>query len=386
MSTGAPATGHGGECVRVLYLLDSTRGGGGAERIAVLVLTQLDPHRYDRTICITRYATPEIIEDLRHHGVEVLSLARKHRYDLRPWFRLIALGRQRHFHIIHAHKHGSNVWAGLLKLILDIPVFFAHEHSWPFKGDPRRLLLDRLWIAKRATRLIAVSSVDRDAMIRVEKIDPRRIVVLPNGIPDPDVGDADVLRTELSLPPNATVITCVGARPEKRVERVLAALAALRPAHSDLRLLVVGPTATRKLHELAEDLGLKDAVRFLGLRHDISTLLNITDVGVIASEREGSPLAVLEYMAAGCGIVATGVGGIPDMIRDGKEGLLVEPGDGDGLVDAIRRLVDDPALRRRLGVAARERQQAEFSLRTVVERTESLYEEILDGVRGAGAR
>ena len=378
VSSGAPGAGHGEDRFRVLYVLDSTRGGGGAERIAVLVLEQLDANRFDRTICVSRHATTEVISELERSGVHVLSLARKSRYDVAPWLRLLALGRRRRFHIVHSHKHGSNVWAALLKPILRIPIFFAHEHSWPFAGNLRRLLLDRLLIARSATRVIAVSDADRDAMIRVEKIEPSRIVVLPNGIPDPVVGDVDAVREELGLPPGAPVVTCIGSRPEKRVERIIEAVAAVRDTHPDVRLLVVGETTVqRMLDELVERLSLKDTVHFLGFRGDIATLLKLTDVAVIASDREGSPLAVLEYMAAGCGIVASRVGGIPDMVRHDEEGLLVEPGDVDALASSIRRLLDDEELRRRLAAAAEHRQKTEFSLRTLVTRTEVLYEEAL---------
>jgi glycosyltransferase involved in cell wall biosynthesis len=213
-------------------------------------------------------------------------------------------------------------------------------------------------------------------MIRVEKIDPSRIIVLPNGIADPDVGDVDAVRKELGIPDGAPVVTCVGARPEKRVERIIEAVAAVRPRHPDVRLLVVGKSSVqRTLEELVERLSLKDNVHFLGFRKDIATLLQLTDVGVIASDREGSPLAVLEYMAAGCGIVASRVGGIPDMVRHGEEGLLVEPGDVDALAGAVGALLDDPELRQRLGAAAKRRREAEYSLRTLVARTEALYEE-----------
>ena len=385
VSTGRSGAGHGGpDRVRVLYLLDSTRGGGGAERIAVLVLEQLDPVRFDRTICVSRHATPEVIDELRRSGVDVLSLARKSRYDVAPWLRLVALGRRRRFHVVHAHKHGSNVWASILAPLLRIPIFFAHEHSWPFAGNLRRLLLDRFLIARRATRVIAVSEADRDAMIRVEKIDPARIVVLPNGIADPVVGDVDAVREELGIPAAAPVVTCIGARPEKRIERVVEALSTVRGSHPDVRLLVIGRGYDeRTLPALVERLSLNDAVHFLGFRSDIATLLKLTDVGVIASDREGSPLAVLEYMAAGCGIVVSRVGGIPDMVRHGEEGLLVEPGDVEGLADGIRTLIDDPELRRRLGAAAEQRRREEFSLQTLVARTEALYEE---GLVWAGLR
>ena len=98
---------------------------------------------------------------------------------------------------------------------------------------------------------------------------------------------------------------------------------------------------------------------------------------MLASEREGSPLAILEYMAAGCAIVATRVGGIPDMIHDGVEGLLVPPGDPVALAVSIGELAGDPTRRAELGRAARERQAQDFSLSAVVSQTVELYEEAL---------
>lgn len=262
-----------------------------------------------------------------------------------------------------------------MSTILRTPVFFAHEHSWSYSGDRFRILVDRLLIARRATRMIAVSDADRDAMIAVEKIDPSRIEVLPNGIPPTQAGDTTPLREELGLERNALVVACVGARPEKRVDILLRALPLLADVDPTFRLLVVGEsTVERALRDLAAELGVEDLVSFLGYRGDVPSLLQLADIGVISSDREGSPLAVLEYMAAGCAIVATGVGGIPNMVEDGEEALLVEPNDPEALARALQRVLDDPQLRTRLSQAARKRQLRDFSLDEVVARTADLYE------------
>ena len=367
--------------VRVLYLLDKAQGGGGAERLALSVLQRLDPARFDRSICFSRTVGDIPRETLRGSGIDVILLERRSRYDFLPWVKLVQLGRRKRFDVIHSHKHGSNFWGAVMSTILRTPVFIAHEHSWSYSGDPFRVLVDRLLIARRATRMIAVSDADRDAMIAVEKIDPARIVVLPNGIPPAEAGDTTPLREELGLEPAALVVACVGARPEKRVDILLRALSRLTDVGPTFQVLVIGESSVeRALRDLAAELGVADLVTFLGFRGDVPSLLNLADIGVISSDREGSPLAILEYMAAECAIVATGVGGIPNMVEDGEEALLVAPNDPEALAGALRRVLDEPDLRTRLSGAARRRQLRDFSLDDVVAKTAGLYEACLAAV------
>jgi glycosyltransferase involved in cell wall biosynthesis len=361
--------------VRVLYLLDKAYGGGGAERLALSVLQRLDPARFDRSICFSRAVGDPQRDMLLDSGIHVILLGRKSRHDFFPWLKLVHIGRRERFDIIHAHKHGSNFWGAVLSKILRTPVFFAHEHSWSYAGDPFRILVDRFLIARRATRMIAVSDTDRDAMIVVEKIEPARIAVLPNGVPPAVAVDTAPLREELGLATGTLVVVCIGARPEKRVDILLRALALLTDVVPTFRLLVVGVSSVEhRLRELASELGVADLVTFLGYRADVPSLLQLADVGVISSEREGSPLAILEYMAAECAIVATRVGGIPNMVDDGEEALLVEPNDPAALARALRRVLDDPELRVRLSRAAHRRQLRDFSLDAVVAKTADLYE------------
>ena len=378
MEVDPRARGDPRDRVRVLYLLDKAQGGGGAERLALSVLQRLDPARFDRSICFSRTVGVVPREMLRSSGINVTLLERKSRYDFLPWIKLFRIGRRKKFDVIHSHKHGSNFWGAVMSTILRTPVFVAHEHSWSYSGDTFRVLVDRLLIARRATRMIAVSDADRDAMIAVEKIDPSRIVVLPNGIPPADAGDTAPLREELGIESDALVVACVGARPEKRVDILLRALPLLSDVDSTFRVLVIGVSSVgRALRDLSAELGVADRVTFLGFRGDVPSLLNLADIGVISSDREGSPLALLEYMAAECAIVATSVGGIPRMVEDGAEALLVEPNDPEALAGALRRVLNDSELRKNLSRAARRRQLRDFSLDVVVAKTADLYETCL---------
>jgi glycosyltransferase involved in cell wall biosynthesis len=366
--------------IRILYLLDCTGDvGGGAERLAVSVLTHLDPLAYDRYLCLSRPSAGLLVEQAQAAGVTILQLHRRSRYDILPWLRLIRFVRRERIDVLHSHKHGSNFWGAIVSILTCVPVFLAHEHSWTFSGNRLRILIDRFLIARQATRVIAVSAADRDLMISIERIPAAKIVLIPNGIPEAAENDDQTARVELQIPTHAVLLACVGVRTVKRVDLVLEALALLSDEQPSLYLLVIGDFATEvdKLRQIADSLGLASRVRFVGERRDVSRLLASADIAVLASDREGSPLAVLEYMAAGCAIVATRVGGIPAILRDGVEGVLVDPGQANQLAETIGELAQDATRRAELGRAARARQADDFSLRAVVRRTSELYGETL---------
>ena len=278
--------------MKILYLLDCTGdAGGGAERLAVSVLTHLDPQVYDRYLCLSRSSEGLLVEQAKAAGVKVFQLKRRSRYDLLPWLRLVRLMRREKIEILHTHKHGSNFWGAIISLLTGVPVFLAHEHSWQYSGNRGRMLIDRYLIARRATRMIAVSAPDRESMISIEHIDPSKIVVIPNGITFNTPTDVSAVRDELRLPPGALTIACVGVRAEKRVDLVIRALELLRRDQPDLQLLVIGDyqSELETLRELAGSLQLSDRVHFLGERHDVPSLLAVSDLAVLASDREGRP-------------------------------------------------------------------------------------------------
>jgi glycosyltransferase involved in cell wall biosynthesis len=368
--------------VKLLYLLDTTGtgAGGGAERLAVNVLGSLDESVYDRHICFTRPSRGALYDQVRRSGVKIFHLNRRSRYDVLPWLRLVRFIRREGIDIIHSHKHGSNFWGAVLSFFVRRPVLVAHEHSWSYSGNRVRLLTDRFLIGRRAARMIAVSDADREAMVEVERIDPGKIVLIPNGIPDESPEDVDRVRDELGLPAGTPLLTCIGVRPVKRLDLVVRALALVREQQPEAQLVAIGGHRVPDgLRELVAELGLEEHVHLVGERHDIARLLAATDVAVLASDREGMPLSILEYMAAGCAIVATRVGGIPAMLRDGVDGVLVAPGDEHELAHAVASLLRDPQRRRELGASARSRQSELYSLAAVVRRTDDLYRELLEG-------
>jgi len=259
----------------------------------------------------------------------------------------------------------------------------AHEHSWSYEGQPLRRFLDREIVGRGADAFVAVSREDERRMAEIEGVHPEVIRFIPNGIPEQRRRGTDV-RTELGIAPDAPVIGAVGQlREEKALDVLIDAAARLAPRMEGLTVLLpgVGPEEAA-LREAAS--ALDGTVRFLGQRDDIPDVLAAMDVAVCCSHREGSPLSVMEYMAAGLPVVATRVGGVPDIIGDGEHGLLVAPGDAGALAAALEQLLGDPARREAMGARAAERQREEFDLDVMVGRVQALYEELFE--RTARAR
>jgi glycosyltransferase involved in cell wall biosynthesis len=370
---------HAAGKIHVLTMVDRVVGGGGGESVAASIAVRLDPDRFTRTLCVTRPSAGAELERVRAAGVHVLELDRGGRLALASWRRLARYLRAHPVDIFHSHKFGSNIWAASLKPLLPVPVLVTHEHSWAFTGDRVRLLLDRYVVGRAATVMIAVSDEDARRMVEVVRVPASKVVVVPNGVDVATPEDPGRLRRELGLPAAAKVVGFVGSlRPEKRVDLIVDAFARVRAERDDAHLVLVGAGPEEPaLRQRVERHGLPGAVTFAGFRADATDLAAGFDVAVLASDREGVPLSLLEYMSLGRAIVATRVGGIPSVARNGDEALLVAPGDEAALAAAILRLVEDPGERERLGAAAQERQSADYSFAGTMRRIESLYDRLL---------
>ena len=368
---------------------------GGAERLAAQIATRLDPQRFASTLCVTRWSDPshaasgDLPQRLRAEadaaGVQFLGLHRDSAWDLRAWSPLVRLLRTGDVQIVHGHLFGSTVWAVVLGRLTRVPVVVAHDHGRPFTGHRLRGIADRRLIAPGSDALIACSQEDRRRMIERHRIAAAAIRLVPNGIDGRSPTPGRDVRAELGIAKDAAVIGSVGAlRSVKRFDVLLRAAAELALCWPGLRVVLAGEGPERaQLEALAAELGLGDTLLMLGARSDVTDILQALDVAVVCSDNEGSPLSVMEYMEAGLPVVATAVGGLPQMIHDGVHGLLVPRRDVAGLASAIEALLADPQRGRELGAAGRERRRSEYDLGVMVGRIEALYEQLYAARSGA---
>jgi glycosyltransferase involved in cell wall biosynthesis len=359
---------------------------GGAERVAATLAIGLDRTRFVPTVCVssTITAPSPLIDDLEAAGIPILALRRQSRYAVWAWRPLISFLSRERVDILHSHMFGSNAWGAALATLARVPVFVAHVHSWAVEDQRLRVFLDRNVIARAADAVLAVSNEDRRRMIEVGGLPPAKVRLVQNGIVAPAPARTDV-RAELGIPPDAEVVGTVAVlRREKAHEILVHAAELLAPEFPRLRVLIagMGPEEER-LRRLVRDKGLEQRVLLLGFRRHVADVLAALDVVAFSSDREGSPLAVMEAMAAAKPVVATRVGGVPDIVDDGVHGLLVPPRDPHALAGAVARLLRDPTLRRELGQRGHERQRREFDIAAVVGRVATLYEELAEQVRRA---
>lgn len=224
-----------------------------------------------------------------------------------------------------------------------------------------------------ATKVVANSRAARQTL-EAEGVAPESIAVIPNGV------NPTFLAPVERRPAMRTILTVANLRAEKSHETLLAAAAAMVGAHPDLRFQIVGDGPRRgELEQLAAALGLGGHVEFLGHREDIPALLAAADLFVLPSRSEAFPNGAIEAMAAGLPVVACAVGGLLDLVEDGRTGLLVPAGDADALRRALESLVSQPARANAMGAAARDAVRQHYSFDRMVGSFQELYRSGLPG-------
>lgn len=373
--------------LNVVQMTDIT-GRGGAEKALVDLALRLDRDRFNVTVVATR-ATGNYQPLLDAAGVRTLVLDRKSRWESYKMLELVRFMRRQPVHVLHTHLFGANTWGRVLGKLAGVPVIIAHEH-WSSKAN-REVWVDRL-LYRLTDRILVPSEASKQLVMQMEGIPARYLDVAYNGV---DISQfkpgSDLLsvRQELGISPEEVVIGTVGRLSADKggQDDLLWAVSELRKTHSAVRLLVVGDGPLRpELEKYASELGLPDsqAARFTGTRNDVARLLSAMDVFVLPSHKEALPIAVLEAMSVRLPVVATRVGGVPEVVEDGTTGLLVEPGDRSGMRDALSRLVSDRGMAGSMGAAGQARVRAGFTVEKMVEHVESLYEELAGRKIGLG--
>lgn len=290
--------------------------------------------------------------------------------------------------VLHTHQVGALFYAGPPARALGVPVTLHTEHINNIRkadaGYFRRQRMSWLWwwAARAAARFVCVSA-DIAAEMAARRIVPKhKLAVTLNGIntePFEAPLDRAEMRGSLGIPADAPVIGTVGRLNEvKRQDLLLRAFATVRASVPDARLLLVGDGPMRgELEALAAQLGVAACVHFAGYQSRPEQYLRVMDVFALTSRLEGLPLAILEAWAAGLPVVASAVGGVPDLLTDGRDGLLFPSGDEAALTGSLFRLLGDPEAAQALGAAGREVVLARYDLRRMAADYDRHYRELL---------
>lgn len=294
--------------------------------------------------------------------------------------------------VVHTHLGYADLLGGVAARLLRIPVVSTVHEMSPGSLDniPRaeRIKVALMTWARRrcAARVIAVSGGARTSYLQQTGERPEHVVEVHNGVArraEPGAGAA--VRAELGLPGDALVLATLSTlRPVKAHEVAIEAVALLAEAHPSVRLVVVGEGPSREaVEQAAEPLG--DLVTLAGFRDDAMAVLDAVDVLVHPSHLEALPTTLIEAAAAGVPVVATAVGGVPEIVEHGVTGLLVSPPPtASAIADAVEALLTDVRLRERLGHAAAERFARHFSGAVWADNLRGIYVQALQPARRAG--
>lgn len=320
---------------------------------------------------------PEIVGQATVAARDVVALAK-----------LTALIRRIRPHVVHTHTAKAGFLGRVAARAARVPIVLHTYHGHVLSGYYGRMRTAGLrqmerGLAGLSDRLIAVSDRVRDELVEFGIAPAGRFTVVPLGLDlDPMFAAREhrgALRRELRLSSDALVIGIVGRLfPIKNHALLLEAVARLCADRPDLRLVVVGDGVLRGgLEERARQPDLADRVFFMGWRFDLPLIYADLDALVVSSHNEGTPVSAIEAMAAGCAVVATRVGGLPDRIDDGRTGTLVPPDDPVALAGAIDRVLADPVRTEQIRVAASADVRRRFMVPRLVTDMQRLYLELL---------
>jgi len=353
---------------------------GGAERLVVSAANGLPTSRFEQAICVLTERGP-LAAEAETAGIPVFCIGDFPgvRHPL-AFVRLVRTVRAFRPTIVHTHLQSPNLYGRVAARLAGVPIVIATEHN-VYTGKARRYVAVERWLARRTDALVAVSAEVRQFLSAQLGVAASTIQVVPNGVavraPSPDRVAA--LRARIGAGGGATIGTIASLTSKKGHEFLLRAAAHLRDRGVACTVVVAGDGPERaRLEALAAGLGLADRVHFLGVVPHAADVLPAIDVFVLPSLVEGLPLALLEAMLAGTAVVATSVGGVPEIVKSGVNGLLVQPANETDLADAIVSLIQSPELRARLAAQARETIEHGFTEAAYLESLSSLYLELAE--------
>lgn len=369
------------EKIKVLQLVEDLKIGG-AERIIASIAEGLERRKFEISVwCIS--GGGEIADELKQTEIDIKILDIFSYHNPTNILRLAYLLRKAHPDIVHTHGYFASTFGRLAAILARTPVIVTHAHTTYYGFKKRNFLIERL-LSLFTDTIVCVSQAVKRFVVEVEGINEKKTSLIYNGVGEPSFFEVDsddhVNRKSLGLEEkDIVVVTVASLTPHKGHHVLINAATVVSKRHKNLRLLIVGDGPLRnKLEAYAKELRLSSNIVFTGQRKDIVSLLKLADLFVLPStEREGLGIALIEAMAKGLPVIGTKLGGIPEVIEDEINGLLVTPGNPYELATAIDKLVIDRSMRMRMGMNGRKIYEEKFTAQKMIKHIELLYDELL---------
>ena len=393
--------------IKIIHIITRMDMGGSAQNTLLTALHH-DSQRYNvwlikgstlesaMTEAETRLVEDQL-ETAKKQGIQIIdvpSLVRRisPTNDLRALVTLFLHIRKIDPHIVHTHTSKAGILGRLAAWLARVPTIIHTPHGHVFYGhfgrSLSRMFLQMEKLLGRITHhQIALTPEEGNDYVNLGVAKSNNLSVIHSGVDlnrfKLSAAETNHKRNELSIPPDSLVVGYVGwLIPIKGVTHLVDAMAEVIQRHPNSLLVLVGKGDEKgeeeiKLKEQVENLGLVDNVRFLGWRPDVHEIMGCFDIFVLPSLNEGMGRVLVEAMAVGLPIVASRVGGIPDLVKDGENGLLVPPADAGALERAISDLLSDKARGKRMGETGK-RMCHPYSVEAMVEKIDALYTTLLE--------
>ena len=365
--------------INVIHLVEELTIGG-LEKILTSIVLNLDKKKYNVSVWCLREGG-FFANKLAKEGIDFKILHISTSRNPLSIYKLYKLLKSRKFDIIHTHAYSAGTIGRMSAFLAGVPVIISHNHS-VYDYYNRRYHFVEWFLSLITDRVVCVSDIANRFANETQRINARKLITIHNGI-DSEYTVLEKrtsgLRKELGIPVDHSVICTIAHLEEhKGVKYLLESASLLLQSRNDVSFLVVGEGRLKeKLKILCADLKIEENVVFAGERGDIPEILSLTDIFVLPSLREGLPLTILEAMACGKPVIATNVGGIPEVVKDGVSGILISPKDPEALHSAINELLGDREKLKKMGHNGKRVYSESFDSKTMIGKIEDLYDSLM---------
>ncbi len=384
-----------GSKIKALHIITRLDAGGSSTNTLETVV-RLDRDKYDVTLIIGKTFDPhaEVERFVKEHNIKciVIDILRRNIHplkDVRSFFRLLKIIWKGQFDIVHTHSSKAGILGRWAAWLARVPIIIHTPHGHIFYGYYGKdltqvfVLMERI-TAKITDKIITLTARGKEEHVQFNIANVDKFLPIYSGIDinyfsNPKVSSGEK-RKELGIPLDSVVFGAVARLdPVKGNDFLIEAMAQVVKQFSNARLIIAGDGSQRGLLEgRIKELGIEENVLLLGFRKDIPEILQMIDVFVLASLNEGMGRVILEAMACEKPIVATRVGGIPELVEHGKQGFLVEPAEPSSLSQAMLELAVDGEKRKFFGTNGKRKVSEMFSIEKMIKDIEALYEDLLE--------
>jgi len=374
---------------KVLWLIKGL-GSGGAEKLLAMSLPYLNREKFDYQVVYFTKSVNDLVPQFEQAGIPVICLDVEKSYDIKGVFRLARTIRQRKIDIVHIQSPYWGIIARIIGRIVGVKIIISTEHQFLKKLHPVvRLGSILTYFLNDAT--IGVSQAMVKSLQKCKTVRKKDLYTIPNGIDinatRPSHLDTTSIKEKLGIDKhNSFILNVANFKPQKGHQYLIMAAPLILKKCPQTTFVLVGvgkPDVIERLENMVDQLGIRKNVIFAGFRSDVPELMSACDVFVLPSLWEPFGIVLLEAMALGKTVIGTNVGGIPEVIDDGINGFLVEPGNSQQLAEKTQELLLNEKLRNQMGQNGMRKVQEKFSIQQMVGAIEQVYVTVINRKSGS---